>query len=411
MVRRSRRLAPFFGFVFWAAASLLAARAARADEPLPIVHPLWVHLPDAPEDDALRRVFTAAAARYKLRPVEVVDIPAPAAPRAPDLLKSGILNTTKIAFGEALHDLDAAAAEAATTGGAGLSTDDLSDLYLHRAIATAHADWNATAAAPPTEARTRAYTDYLRAATLTPARTLNTHDIPPQAIADFARAVAEVRQRPRGTLSISGAVDAQVALDGGAPMPVAGGLVLRDLVHGEHLIRVEELGHVGWGAVIVFNQPAQDVAIPSRALLGLDGATAAAHARRMGARFALVLEPKGGAHAPVGLRLIDTSGQERDAVIVAAGGEGGMIDSAVMRLDETARRLAQAELQSGAPPPVAAGDAGALAPPVLIGQPTTKAKLNEDPAAWARDHWPLLTAIGVVLTSSIILGFAVSGDR
>ena len=411
MVRRSRRLAPSFGFVFWAAASLLAARAARADEPLPIVHPLWVHLPDAPEDDALRRVFTAAAARYKLRPVEVVDIPAPAAPRAPDLLKSGILNTTKIAFGEALHDLDAAAAEAATTGGAGLSTDDLSDLYLHRAIATAHADWNATAAAPPTEARTRAYTDYLRAATLTPARTLNTHDIPPQAIADFARAVAEVRQRPRGTLSISGAVDAQVALDGGAPMPVAGGLVLRDLVHGEHLIRVEELGHVGWGAVIVFNQPAQDVAIPSRALLGLDGATAAAHARRMGARFALVLEPKGGAHAPVGLRLIDTSGQERDAVIVAAGGEGGMIDSAVMRLDETARRLAQAELQSGASPPVAAGDAGALAPPVLIGQPTTKAKLNEDPAAWARDHWPLLTAIGVVLTSSIILGFAVSGDR
>jgi hypothetical protein len=48
---------------------------------------------------------------------------------------------------------------------------------------------------------------------------------------------------------------------------------------------------------------------------------------------------------------------------------------------------------------------------VLIGQPTTKAKLNEDPAAWARDHWPLLTAVGVVLTSSIILGFAVAGDR
>src|SRR4029079_17282755 len=244
MVRRSRRLAPSFGFVFWAAASLLAARAARAHEPLPIVHPLWVHLPDAPEDDALRRVFTAAAARYKLRPVEVVDIPAPAAPRAPDLLKSRILNTTKIAVGEALHDLDAAAAEAATTGGAGLSTDDLSDLYLHRAIATAHADWNATADAPPTDARTRAYADYLRAATLTPARTLNAREIPPQAVADFARAVAEVRQRPRGTLTISGAVDAQVALDAAAPLPVAGGLVLRDVVNGEHLIRVEELGHV-----------------------------------------------------------------------------------------------------------------------------------------------------------------------
>src|SRR6185436_6417175 len=126
---------------------------------------------------------------------------------------------------------------------------------------------------------------------------------------------------------ISGAVDAQVALDGGAPMPVAGGLVLRDLVNGEHLIRGEELGHGGWGAVIVFNQPAQDVAIPSRALLGLDGATAAQHARRMGARFALVLEPKGGAHAPVGLRLIDVSGQERDAVLLPPASEAGTIDS------------------------------------------------------------------------------------
>jgi len=96
---------------------------------------------------------------------------------------------------------------------------------------------------------------------------------------------------------------------------------------------------------------------------------------------------------------------------VGAGAETGMIDSAVMRLDETARRLAQADQQSGAPPPVAAGDPGALAPPVLIGQPATRAKLSEDPAAWARDHWPLLTAVGVVLTSSIILGFAVAGDR
>ena len=210
---------------------------------------------------------------------------------------------------------------------------------------------------------------------------------------------------------MTGPADAQVAVDGAAPMPVAGGVVLRDLVFGEHLIRVEELGHVGWGAVVTLNQPTQEVAIPSRAVLGLDPATAAMHARRMGARFALVLEPKGGPHAPIGVRLIDATGQERDAVLVTAAPESGMIDAAVMRLDETARRLAHADSQSGAPP-AATGDAGtALAPPVLIGQPVPKAKLTEDPAAWARDHWPLLTAIGVVVTSSIILGIAVSGDR
>jgi hypothetical protein len=395
--------------VLAAIAAVALAGAARADDQVPIVHPLYVHLPDAPEEDVLRRAFTAAAARYKLRPVEVVDIPAPPAPRAPDLLKTGITNTQRIAFGEALHDLDAAAAEAATTGGAGLSTDELADLYLNRAIATARADWNATAAAPPTEARTHGYADYLRAATLAPARTLNTREVPPQAVADFARAVAEVRQRPRGTLTVAGSADAQVALDGGAPMPVAGGVVFRDLVHGEHLIRVEEIGRVAWGAVVTFNQPTQDVAIPARAQLGLDSATAAAHARRMGALFVLVLEPKGGPRAPVALRLIDASGQERDAVLVTPTNEVGMIDSAVMRLDETARRLAQTDAQSGKPAPPTAGPD--LAPPVLVGQPPPKARLGDDPAAWARDHWPLLTAVGVVLVTSILLGVAVSGDH
>ena len=91
-------------------------RVARADEPVPLVHPLYVHLPDAPEEDALRRAFTAAAARYKLHPVEVVDVPAPPAPRAPELLKTGIINAQKIAFGEALRDLDAAAAEVGDHG-------------------------------------------------------------------------------------------------------------------------------------------------------------------------------------------------------------------------------------------------------------------------------------------------------
>jgi hypothetical protein len=53
----------------------------------------------------------------------------------------------------------------------------------------------------------------------------------------------------------------------------------------------------------------------------------------------------------------------------------------------------------------------ALAPPVLISPPLAKARFSEDPAAWARDHWPLLTAVGVVVLSSIILGAAVAGDR
>ena len=78
MFRRSPRLSRS---LVLAAAALASARAgARTDEPLPLVHPLYVHLPDAPEDDALRRAFTAAAARYRLHPVEVVDVPGAARP-------------------------------------------------------------------------------------------------------------------------------------------------------------------------------------------------------------------------------------------------------------------------------------------------------------------------------------------
>ena len=50
-----------------------------------------------------------------------------------------------------------------------------------------------------------------------------------------------------------------------------------------------------------------EIDVPARAPLALDAATAAAHARRMGARYALVATPKGGPGAPVELSLIDSA--------------------------------------------------------------------------------------------------------
>src|ERR1022692_3107265 len=94
------------------------AGAAAAETPL--VHPIFAHLPDAPEDAAARQAFAAAAGRHQLHPVEVVDVPAPATPRAPDAVHLGILHAQQLAFGDALRELDAAAAEVAASGGAGL---------------------------------------------------------------------------------------------------------------------------------------------------------------------------------------------------------------------------------------------------------------------------------------------------
>ncbi len=397
-----------------ACVALISPTAARAEQPAPLVHPIFAHLPDAPENDRARQDFTAAATHYNLRPVEVVDVPAPPPPHGPDDARIGILNTQKQAFGEALKDLDAAAKEVAATGGAGFTTAELTDLYLNRAIATARADWKAPAAAPPTDQRTRAFDDYLRAATLTPDRAPNARELPPQALADLQKALDIVRKRPRGTLVVKGPADALVSLDGGALQPLAGGVTFKDLVYGEHLLRVEQVGFAPWGAAIPFGQPSMEIDVPARAPLTLDAATAAAHARRMGARFALVATPKGGPRAPVELSLIDAAtAAPRDAALVGTASEPGQLDAAVMRLDEEARRLAL-EQQNGpaATPvtPVAAGDSS-LGPPLLLTPPPANPGFRDDPVAWARDRWPVLTAIGVFALTTIVLGTVVASNR
>src|SRR5215831_15066261 len=106
-----------------AASLALICTAARAEEAaVPLVHPIFAHLPDAPENDRARQDFTSSATRYHLAPVEVVDVPAPPPPNGPHEARLGILNVQKLAFAEALRNLDAAAAEVAATGGAGFST-------------------------------------------------------------------------------------------------------------------------------------------------------------------------------------------------------------------------------------------------------------------------------------------------
>lgn len=257
---------------------------------------------------------------------------------------------------------------------------------------------------------------------MTPDRTLNPHDLPPQVVADFQRALDEIHHRPRGTLIVKGSADAQIALDGGPLMSLKGGLTVRDLAYGEHLIRAEELGFAPWGALIPLNQPSFDLALPARTSLALDDATAAAHARRMGAHFALVAQPKGGPGTAIEVRLVDAAtGTLRDAALIPGSPEGGQLDAAVMRLDEEARRVALEEQSAtgarGAPPatgavPVPAAPAPvALGPLQLLSQPPAKARFRDDPPAWARDHWPLLTAIGAVALTAIVLGATVSGDR
>jgi hypothetical protein len=136
----------------------------------------------------------------------------------------------------------------------------------------------------------------------------------------------------------------------------------------------------------------------------------------MGARFALVATPKGGPGSPVELSLVDAAtGAARDAALVATAREPGQLDAAVMRLDEEARRLLleqQNNSPAGAPvTPVASADNGNLGPALLLTPAPAKSSFREDPAAWARDRWPLLTAVGVFGLTIIALSAVVGSNR
>ncbi|HEY2731563.1 MAG TPA: hypothetical protein VGK52_16585 [Polyangia bacterium] len=397
--------------VLTVALGALGSRPALAanSEP-PLVHPIYSKLPDLAEDDFTRRAFTAATARYKLAPLEIIDVPAAPAPRAPVLLESAATKTLKLAFDEALPDLDGVIAELDATGGAGLTRDELADVFLYRGMAVARADWKAPAATNAASigaARTQAFADYARAAVLAPDRALNPREVPPQVVADFARAVAEARQQPRATLVVRGDADATVSLDGAAPVHVAGGVTFHDVTYGEHFLAVEELGRAPWGKRLTVGAPTLDETIPPRTALTLDDRIAADHARRMGTLFALVAERKPGPGAQVELRLVDLSGAKRDAALVSTTrDEHGALDAAVMRLDEEARRIQQVLLASGAAPPVAVAAPPDTPAPILVAPPPGRATFHDDPLAWARDRWPLMTAIGVVVGAALVLSVA-----
>ena len=128
----------------------------------------------------------------------------------------------------------------------------------------------------------------------------------------------------------------------------------------------------------------------------------------MGAKFALVTELKLGEGAPqLELRLVDSTGIRHDATRFPLAAEPGTFDAAVMRLDEEARRIDRLGLAPGGatePPPAATPALGAAPPP------PRHASFRDDPGGWAREHWPLVTAVGVMVGATLALSLAVATD-
>ena len=397
-----RRVSEVLGAVM---ALAIGGSVARGQES--IVHPIYAHMPDSPRNEIAQRQFTRAANRYQLRPVEVIDIEPPPPPQTASAVKAGVQLVQKLSFDEARKQLDAAAEQAAKTGGAGMTTADLSDLYLGRAMAIARADWKPDRSVDEAT-RVRAYEDYVRAATVTPNRALHPNDYPPQALEDWAKAVAEVKQRPQGILTISGSSVALISFDGQAPLSARGGVTFK-APYGEHFVAVEEAGRMPWGSSVLVNAPTSDVPIPGRAALSLDDAVAAAHARRMGGKFALVAELRlGDGPAELQLRLVDITGIRHDATVVPLSTEAGAVEAATMRLDEEARRIEHLGLAPGGPLQPSPGSGFAESAPLLVApRPASGPTWREDPAGWAKAHWPLCAAVGTLIGASLVLALTV----
>jgi hypothetical protein len=388
----------------------LSPGAASAQEALPVatIHPIFAAVPDAPRADEAHKAFAAAVGRYRLGPVEVMDAPGRPAPRAPELLRAGKSAVEAKRFDEAAAALDAAVAEVNATGAAGLDTAALADLFLHQAMAAQQADWKDPPAPLTDIAPPKAKEAYLRAAVLAPDRVLFPRQFPPIVQESWRLATAEVKRRPRGTLVVRAPSSALIAVDGGPLKP--GLLPAADLRYGEHWIRVEDPGRQPWASLVPLTEMSLEIDAPQTAPLTVDDREAAAHARHQGAVFGLVAELGPGRPATLELRLIEArSGTRVDATSLPFPGDPGALDAAVMRLDEQARRTRFAEQRGGPPEPRSLQDivVAPVPPPTVSDKP----RFADDPGAWARARWPLLTAIGVAAGTAIVLGAIVASDH
>jgi hypothetical protein len=385
----------------------IGATPAGAQSAGPAVYPVYAEMPGSMRNAEARKMFSAATARYGLGPVQVMDIAGAPAPRAPELLKTGMAAAEKLKFAEAESALDAAVAEVMSGGGAGMSAGGLADLFLYQAIAAQKATWKELEGAVTEIAPPKAREAYLRAAVLAPDRVLERRRYPPLAIASFQLAAAEVKKRPRGRVVVRASGSAEISVDGRAGQ-LSPAHVL-DLPYGEHFVRVEDVGHQPWSAMVTLTMSELAIDAPTTAPLMPDDRAAAGHARRMGAAFALLCLLKLGARTELELHLVDaSSGQVRNATVIPFAGDAAALDAAVMRLDEEGRRLALGADPGALTVPstdLTVATIPASPPSVQQGPP-----LADDPGGWARRHWPLLTAIGATVATAIVLGIAVATD-
>lgn len=390
-------------FVALACAGARTAQAQVAASP-PVAHPIYVSVEDAAADVAAKMAFAAAATKLGLGPVQTVDLPNEATPTAGKSLEAAIARFKDLAFDEVRTLLLPALEEATATGASGLAQESLCNLHLYLAMAFDRADWHDLAEGGPAAPSPEAWKQYLQAAALCPQRQLYARTFPPLAVARHAAAVAENKRRGEGTLVVNAASDAMIGVDA---RPAVGSTVSLTLHFGEHYIRVERPGRLPWAAKVPLSLSRLQVDVPDQMFKTFADSEAASHARRMSAAFALVAELKPGQPPLLEMRLVEViTGRRIDSTRVPLTGEVGGVFAAVMRMDEQARRR-ELLAQQGTTEEQSGGLTIAPAPTKASGPAEDPTR---DPGGWAKKRWPVLVAVGSVITTALVLGLAVALD-
>jgi hypothetical protein len=253
----------------------------------------------------------------------VLDVTPTSAPRVAEVqaLRSGRAAYEALRFEEALGSLSVAAQSVEASGGAGLSSAELSDVFLYRALAAVQLG-NVEAA----------WDDFVRAATVAPSRGLDPAQFPPRAVEQFERARGYVAALPLVTVRLDAPPSCEIAIDARvtAEREVA-------LPRGRHWLVATCAGHLpgqrGFDATEALLLRA---AGPPLAPLRDDDALV--QARSMGARAVLVVTVSGELAL---LRRLGVDGREqarRGVQLVGAAAPAALADEVAGLLRERAPR-------------------------------------------------------------------------
>ncbi|MCB9560761.1 MAG: hypothetical protein H6708_10180 [Kofleriaceae bacterium] len=311
-----------------------------------------------PAATAARDRLAARARAAGLAWLDLSPKPAPASDAA-GRLRAGIDAYDELRWNDAHGALDDAAAEAWRTGAAGLTTAELADVFLYRALVdTQLGD------------ATHAWDDLVRAATIAPARTLDPLRFPTRAVEAFDRARTAAAALPRAVLAID-APGCASRIDGGEAARL-------EVIHGEHAVQVACPGRAPWGARVVVAGDLTVTPPPDDARPPDDAAWATVAAERGAAAVLAATVADDGAGATLVLRVVPAHGAPGRRTSIALTGD----DHDAAAIDAAVDRVLLA--------PVTGGPAAAT--------------------PWWKSRW-LWAAAGAAVTAAVIVPLTIGGDR